>query len=94
MRRGRLPLLTRIPPVFLPGMVERRPSDGSEEQSPGISGQSALMPPIPDKSLLHDILGISHGPGPLTGTKQEAGTVLGEPNFPRWCCMGCLHGLV
>ena len=50
------------------GMIERRPANGSDEQSLGITRQMPLMTPIANERFLNDILGIGERAGPLAGT--------------------------
>lgn len=52
------PLLPHRAPVFTTCEVQRRPPDGSDQQSLGVAGQVTLMAPVPNESILKHIFGI------------------------------------
>lgn len=76
--------LTGSAPIIPAGQIDRGAPNGCDQERLGIAGQMPLVPPKPDEGFLHDVFGIREATRPLPRTKQQFGSVVLKPIFPRF----------
>jgi len=70
------------PTALLAALIDGASPNGSNQEGKGLAPEFLLVAPKPHERLLHDVLCIREGTGPLASKEQELWAVSAKPVFP------------